>query len=120
MATVELQRARVPSLREAEWGRVIEHLNGGQGVMPHSLAIAAGIDIHVATAVIWVLAADELADTFWLIYHDCEEAPVAERRVWDGPMPLPWVCSGCDLTVQHASELSYAIRCVPRGRVEVL
>lgn len=86
--------------------RVNELLRSGVGVMPHQLAVKAGLTYRQALLIIVALQSRGLGVGRILIYHVCDP------DVWRDAIPLgqglprlPWRCPECESEVEDVNDL---------------
>ena len=113
------RKERIPAITAPQWVRIAEVLaEPDRGFMPHDIGNRCTLSYTLAHALIIGLASDGLAKNEWLIYHGCSEAPVGTRRFEDGFQEVPWVCPECQEEILDVKELSYDLRCIPKGPIE--
>ena len=116
MNTRSFRKSRVPSISEAQWVRLNAYFVCPRNVMPHVLAPIAQVGYSTANALLIAMATDGVASLFWMIFHNCEEHPVAERRYEDGPITAVWSCPECERDIAPEC-IGYAIECRTSGAV---
>jgi hypothetical protein len=97
LKVITFSKSRVPSVEGAQWARLQQMLDDPEiGLMPHDVSNQTGLTHAAALAVILALIDDGAADGFWLIYHHCEDHPVAAVPFAEGFPHARTVCPACE------------------------
>jgi hypothetical protein len=112
-------RARIPSITDREWDLAAGLFRQkGAAIGPARLRIEAGLKREVACSLLLGIFEEGQADLSFLVYHDCSEHPVNERKYIDGFQPVPWRCPECEQLVTNENELRYELRAILRAPIE--
>lgn len=89
--------------------RLNEHIKIHSDLMPHQLAVATGCTIDDATAILFLLFDQNIADALLLVYHQgFPGVPMEIRQISDGPPILPIINSLNDDLIENKDELLYS------------
>lgn len=86
--------------------------------MPHQLAALLGVQYHFALLIFTIMKDNNLCELKLLIYHTCEQAPIAALPYGRGFPDIPWSCPHCELEVKSLEELSFDIMAIVADAVE--
>lgn len=87
-----------------------ELLRAGVGVMPHQLAVKAGLTYQEALLVIIALQSRGLGEGRILIYHQCDpDVALDSIPLGAGLPPLPWHCPDCERDIDDVNELFFDV-----------
>ncbi len=117
---MKFDRKRGPGLKADAWRRLaVPFAEQGRTFMPHEVANYAGSNRKLARALLFALAADELAEMHLLIFHDCNKDTFVDHwPLVEGTPTLPWECPECGFEVESEDELRYDLMCIPNGPIE--
>jgi hypothetical protein len=104
------KKARLPRVDDAQWARLAQFFVQPREAMPHVIGNAGGISYRQANALMLAMCTDGIAALYWLVFHNCEEFPVARRPFEDGMVLTRWHCPECGRDVEP-SDLRFAVEC---------
>ena len=102
----ELSKSIIPAFTEEQWAEVQPWLTKGDRIQPWEFLKLSQIE---GTSVLLALFTNGLCTLRWMIYHSCQQAPVARRDYMDGFQPTPWKCQACYLKVTAPDDLRYEL-----------
>lgn len=117
MTRFAFKKERMPRIEAAQWTRLAQFFVLPREAMPHVIGNAGGISYRQANALMLAMCTDGVATLFWLVFHKCEEFPVARRDFGQGMIVTRWHCPECGNDVEPA-DLRFAVECKTSGPVD--
>ena len=87
-------------------------VGGRRTIEPHEVGHVGGLDRHAALKLLFALERSKVGRGWILVYHACNEEPVARVAHEDERPQLGWSCADCgEVTDEGSLELGYWLEC---------
>ena len=117
---LQFRKSRIRSeLSDTQWSLLAQQFSRPANCLTATdISLAACVPSSVALALMLGMNVDRVAELGLLVYHSCQDDPVATRSFRRGFQPVPWRCRGRRAVVVDEDALTYEACCRTRGHIE--